>query len=152
MASAVSSVPELTDWAMPSASSASSIVIENEFESRRLVMPRAIGGPAARRLAQSATKASSSPAGTTRLTSPISAASFAEMMSAKSASSLARCMPTRRGRSHEPPKSMVSPRRAKISEKRACSEATMRSQPRARFMPAPTATPFTLAMTGLGMR
>ena len=45
----------------------------------------------------------------------------------------------------------VSPAGAKISlEKRACSEATIRSQPRARFMPAPTATPFTLAMMGLG--
>ena len=88
-------------------------------------------------LAQSSTKASSSPAGTTRFTSPRASASLAEMMSANSASSLARCSPTSRGSSHEPPKSIDRPRRAKISEKRASSEATMRSQPRARLQPAP---------------
>jgi len=76
--------------------------------------------------------------------------SDAEMMSPKSASSLARWMPTRRGSSHVPPRSTVRPRLAKISEKRASFDATMRSQPSARLRPAPAATPLTLAMVGLG--
>ncbi len=53
-----------------------------------------------------------------------------------------------RGSSQVPPKSTDSARRAKISEKRAFSLATTRSQPSARFIPAPTASPRTLAMIG----
>ena len=71
-------------------------------------------------------------------------------MSAKNASSFAFCMPTIRGSSQLPPKSSESPRRVKISEKRARSAATTRSHPSARFMPAPTASPFTFAMVGFG--
>ena len=47
---------------------------------------------------------------------------------------------------------MLSPRRAKISEKRAVSPATTRSHTSARLAPAPTATPRTLATVGCGSR
>src|SRR4051794_22062978 len=60
------------------------------------------------------------------------------------------CSGTRRGSSHEPPKSSERPRLVKISEKRAFVLATTRSQPRARLHPAPTATPRTLAIVGCG--
>ncbi len=46
---------------------------------------------------------------------------------------------------------MLRPRFTKISLKRAASDAITRSQPSARLSPAPAATPFTLAMVGLGM-
>mgnify|MGYP003704745865 CR=1 FL=1 len=49
-----------------------------------------------------------------------------------------------RGSNHEPPKSRLRPRRAKIWLKRAVRSATTRSQPSARLQPAPTATPRTL--------
>ena len=65
---------------------------------------------------------------------------------------MALCSPTSRGSTHDPPKSTDSPRRLKISEKRASSLATMRSQPRARLQPAPTATPRTLAIVGFAHR
>ena len=112
----------------------------------------AMGGPAARRLAQSATNASTSASATTRLTRPMRSASCAPMISASSANSFARCMPTRRGSTQLPPKSKDRPRLANISEKRAVSEATTKSQMRAMLQPAPTATPRTLAMVGCGMR
>ena len=116
-----------------------------------LLSERATGGPAASRCAQSSTKASSSSCGTTRLTRPMRSASAASSISASKTSSFALCSPSRRGRTQEPPKSMLSPRRAKISEKRARSDATIRSQPRARLSPAPAATPLTFAMSGLEM-
>ena len=115
-----------------------------------LRLGRAIGGPAASRAAQLVDEPSSSASGTTRLTSPMRSASAASMMSASRVSSLARCMPTRRGSTHEPPKSMVRPRRAKISENRAVSPATTRSHSRAMFIPAPAAMPRTLAIVGCG--
>jgi len=62
------------------------------------------------------------------------------------------CIPTIRGRSQDPPKSTESPRRAKISENLERSVATTRSQARARFSPAPVATPSTRAMVGLASR
>ena len=55
----------------------------------------------------------------------------------------------RRGSSQMPPKSTTRPRRTKISEKRARSLAMTMSQPSARFIPAPTATPSTAATVGL---
>ena len=73
-------------------------------------------------------------------------------MSAKKANSLARWRPISRGSSHEAPKSMDRPRFEKIWEKRAVSEATTRSHPRAMLIPAPAAMPPTLAMVGLGKR
>ncbi len=148
--SMVSRLPKLTVWAHPSASSAWEKLVAREFESIRLVICRARGGPVAKRWAQPSTKSSTSSSGKTRFTIPSSRASWAERISASSASSLALCMPTRRGSSHVPPKSTESPRRAKISEKRALSPATTRSQPRARFIPAPTASPVTLARVGFG--
>ena len=66
---------------------------------------------------------------TTRFTSPMRSASVASITSARNTSSLARCMPTSRGSTHEPPKSTTSPRFEKISLKRARSDATIRSQP-----------------------
>src|SRR6266700_182323 len=114
------------------------------------VIDSATGGPAARRVAQSATNASSSSAGTTRLTMPKRSASAASTTSAKNASSLALCRPMSRGNSHEPPQSSDSPRWAKISEKRAASDATIRSHPSARLAPIPAATPGTFAIVGVG--
>src|SRR3981189_2859417 len=98
----------------------------NDLLSIVLVIDRASGGPAARRVAQSSTKASSSAAGTTRLTTPNPLASSAEMMSAKKDSSLARCSPISRGSNHDDPKSTDRPRREKIWENRAVSDATTR--------------------------
>ena len=57
-----------------------------------------------------------------------------------------------RGSNHDPPKSSDKPRRAKISEKRAFWLATTRSHPSAMLHPAPTATPRTLAIVGIGKR
>ena len=100
-------------------------------------------------VASSLTVASSRSCGTTRFTRPMRSASAASITSARSTSSLARCMPTRRGSSHDPPKSTTRPRLAKISLNRARSEATIRSQPSARLQPAPAATPLTAAIVGL---
>ena len=152
MASGVSLVPKFTVCAAPSSSSASSMVTFIELLSMRLLCAIAIGGEATRRAAQPATNASRSASGSTRLTRPSSFASAASTMSPKNASSLAMCRPTRRGNTHEPPKSSERPRREKISEKRAVSDATTKSHPNARLHPAPTATPRTLAMVGWGMR
>src|SRR5262245_426355 len=131
--------------------SASDRLVASPIVSMRLVSWSASGGPAASRRAQSSTKASSSPSGTTRFTMPMRSASFASSMSPSSASSFALWSPTSRGSSQEPPRSMASPRLTKISEKRALSPATIRSQPSARLRPAPTATPFTFAMVGFGI-
>ncbi len=76
IASRVSAVARFTDWAVASSSSACSSVIPTELLSSRLVWARAIGGPAASRRAQSATKSSSSASATTRLTSPSASASL----------------------------------------------------------------------------
>src|SRR5262245_43558636 len=73
-------------------------------------------------------------------------------MSAKNASSFAFCTPTRRGSSHEVPPSSARPRLAKISEKRARSLASTRSQASARPSATPTHTPSTLASVGFGIR
>ena len=81
-----------------------------------LVADRASGGPAASRQAHSATKPSSSSLGTTRLTSPKSAASEALRMSPKKANSFALCSPTRRGSNQLPPKSSDSPRGEDLGE------------------------------------
>ena len=62
-------------------------------------------------------------AATIRFTSPMRSASVASITSASSTSSLARCMPTRRGNIHEPPKSTTRPRLEKISLNRARSDA-----------------------------
>ncbi len=51
---------------------------------------------------------------------------------------------------HEVPKSRLMPRLAKIAEKRARSEHTVRSQASERPKPAPTATPSTRAIVGTG--
>ena len=73
-------------------------------------------------------------------------------MSAKKANSFARWSPISLGKSQEAPKSIDSPRLAKICENRADSEATTRSHPMAIDIPAPAATPPTLAIVGLGKR
>ena len=78
--------------------------------------------------ANSAVAASSSSAGTTRLTRPRSYASGPAPCAAVSASSFARCTPMRCRSNHEVPKSRLIPRSAKIAEKRARSEHTVRSQ------------------------
>jgi hypothetical protein len=67
------------------------------------------------------------------------AASAASMMSAVKMSSLARAIPTTRGSSQVPPPSGTRPIFQKSSPNFARSEATMRSQHRARLEPAPTA-------------
>src|SRR5581483_2672254 len=150
IASAVSLDEKFTFCTTASASRACASDIAIELFSSFLLMLSVFGGPAANRRAQSSTKASSSDAGTTRLTRPISIASFAPMMSANSTSSFALCKPMRRGNTQDPPKSIESPRLAKISEKRASSLATIKSHPSARLSPAPAATPPTFAITGCG--
>ena len=72
------------------------------------------------------------------------------MMSPVKTSSLARAMPTGRGRSQVPPPSTARPILQKSSPNCARSVATMRSQQSARFDPAPTAYPSTIAMVGSG--
>ena len=152
MASAVSSVKKLTVWHRASSSTACCMVTDMALLSSVLVIDKAKGGPAARRCAQPSTNASSSRSATTRLRMPSSLASSADRMSAKYASSFARCRPISRGSSHDDPPSTDRPRREKISEKRALSDATVRSHARARPMPAPAAMPRILAMVGWGMR
>ena len=99
------------------------IVTDDDWFSIRFEFATWIGGSAASRAARSATTPANSASGTTRFTSPMRSASAASMMSARNTSSLARCNPTRRGSSHDPPKSTLRPRLEKISEKRARSEA-----------------------------
>lgn len=82
---------------------------------------------------------------------PMRSASTPSMISPRSTRRLACCRPTTRERSHAPPKSADRPRLTKISEKRACGVATTKSAPMARLHPAPTATPLTTEMTGLGI-
>ena len=72
------------------------------------------------------------------------------MMSAVKARRLASCSPIRLGSSQDVPKSRLRPRLANISENRARSEHHTMSAARAMPKPAPTATPSTLAITGLG--
>ena len=135
---------------MPSASSASSRVEVNDWLSSFLLVASAIGGPALSFETNSSTTMSSSLCGTTRLTRPISWARCASRMSANSTSSFAFCIPTILGRMNDPPKSMLSPRRAKISLNRLRSEASTKSQASAMLRPAPAATPSTRAIVGFG--
>ena len=97
------------------------------------------GGPAAIFSASARVVVSSSATGTTRLTSPMRAASAASMISAVKISSLARARPTTRESSQVPPPSGTSPIFQNSSPNFARSEATIRSQQSARFEPAPTA-------------
>ena len=102
-ASRVSRLPKLAACDRDSSSRACSIDTAMELFSIDLVMDRARVGPSANRPAQSATNASSSSSATTRLTRPNDSASAALRMSAKKASSLARCRPMSRGRSQDDP-------------------------------------------------
>ncbi len=98
----------------------------------------------------SRTASSSSAAGTTALTSPSSNASVPLTIFAVNASSFALCTPMRWRSNHDVPKSRLSPRLAKIAEKRARSEHHVRSAASARPSPAPTHSPSTFATTGTG--
>src|SRR5947209_7093477 len=146
MASAVSADLKFTVWQVASYSRAWAREDSAPTWSWALIIDNASGGPEANREAHSSTALSSSTAGTTRFTNPNSSASAAEMTSAKYASSNALCSPTRRGSTQEPPQSNANPRFEKISEKRASSEATTRSQPNAKLALIPAATPGTLAI------
>ena len=63
---------------------------------------------------------------------------------------IARCVPTRRGRKYEPPVSGIRPSLQNGCRKLALSLAMTRSQASAKLQPAPAATPFTAAITGIG--
>ena len=118
-ASAVSAVEKLSAWQRASSSTACSIDAVEDACSSVFVMESANGGPAASVVAQSSTKASSSPTGRARFTSPIDAASVPLHMPPKSAISLARASPTSRGSNQEAPLSSERPRLAKIMDSRA---------------------------------
>jgi len=90
------------------------------------------------------------PAGTTRFTRPICRAASASTCSPRNAISLARAIPTRRGKKYVPPLVMVRPTAASGKPKRAPSSATTRSHESASSHPAPTAYPCTAATKGLG--
>ena len=63
---------------------------------------------------------------------------------------MARCVPTSRGRKYEPPVSGIRPSLQKGCRKLALSVAMTKSAASAKLQPAPAATPFTAAMTGIG--
>src|SRR5204863_414162 len=86
----------------------------------------------------------------TALVPPWCLASSASMICPVKIISAAFAMPTTRGRKYVPPQSGCRPRRTKACENRAALEARRMSQARARFIPAPTAAPFTAAMSGFG--
>ena len=73
------------------------------------------------------------------------------MGSASIRSSAARPAPASRGKVQDTPVSAASPTRAKAIRKLAPWAAMRRSHAKASPAPAPAATPFTAAMTGLGM-
>lgn len=73
------------------------------------------------------------------------------MLRGKSSRSAARPGPTTRGRVHEIPESAVSATPANDVLKEAVSATTRKSAARAKPKPAPAATPFTPATTGLPM-
>ena len=98
-------------------------------------------------LASSITSPSSSSGGTTRLTSPHSKATSAEIGSAVSSISIARLRPMARVKGTigvEQNKPMRTPGVAKELR----SEATAKSHAATNWQPAAVATPSTLAMTG----
>ena len=92
----------------------------------------------------------SPPPDTTQVTRFRACASAASIVSASSVSRFACCKPTSFGSSQEPPRSIDRPRLEKIWENVDSGVATTKSQPSARFHPAPTATPVTLATVGIG--
>ena len=87
---------------------------------------------------------------TTWLTRPRRSASAASIRSPVKIISQALAIPTTRGRKYVPPQSGCRPRLTKAWANLASVEAMRRSQPSARFMPAPAAAPLTAAMMGWG--
>ncbi len=122
--------------------------LDKESFSSALFNERAVGGRFLRASAASTTTLSRSSSATTRFKRPICSAFSAVTMSPKKTSSFALCNSTILGKSQLPPKSTERPRLTKISENFAESAAYTRSQPKARFAPAPAAIPLTLAMVG----
>ena len=119
--------------------------------SSALLWASATGGPAASRPARSVDEVVDLVgAPTTQVTRPSARASSASIVSASSTSRLACCSPTSFGSSQDPPRSSDSPRLREDLQNRDSGVATTRSQPSARFHPAPTATPVTFAMVGTG--
>ena len=117
-----------------------------------LVKPMAALAPRASSCA-SATAAGIKPSsGSTRFTKPKSSASGADSMRPVKHSSLARLRPVRRVSRYRPPVSGTRPTLTKAWLNCALSATSTRSHASARFIPAPTAAPFTAAMTGFSSR
>src|ERR1041384_48057 len=91
----------------------------------------------------------SSASGTTRVTSPIAAASSALNGWPNMNNSAARMYPKRAGNDQLEPNSGTSPRLTKGNWNFALSPAKTKSQCVSRVVPPPTAAPFTTAITGL---
>jgi hypothetical protein len=83
--------------------------------------------------------------------SPSSSDSSAFSVRGKYSSSSALARPTSRGSVHEAPVSQDSAMPVKARLNPAVSARIRKSQANARLAPAPAATPFTAAMTGLGI-
>ncbi|MCG3189996.1 MAG: hypothetical protein LKCHEGNO_02548 [Burkholderiaceae bacterium] len=78
-------------------------------------------------------------------------ASSAASLSPVIARPIALARPTSRGSSQVPPQSGTRPIFENAWMKTADRAATTRSQPSAKFAPAPAATPLTIAITGTGI-
>ena len=95
--------------------------------------------------------AASSLSAITRLNNPSSAARSASTGSASISSSAARAWPVSRCSVQDDPESGPRPTRANAISTLALRAASRKSQANASEAPAPAATPFTAAITGLGI-
>ena len=86
----------------------------------------------------------------TRVARPRATASSPDTIRPVNASSLATSSPTSRGRVCRPVMSGRIPQRISSTDSRASGATIRRSAPRAIWMPPPSATPCTAAMTGTG--
>ena len=103
-------------------------------------------------LAISSAAGRTSPSGTTRETRPPSSASAAPNTRPVATHSMAREMPTTRGRNQVEAASGTSPRRVKTNPNRALCAAMRMSIGSVIVTPMPTAGPLTAAITGLRHR
>ncbi|GAB3907537.1 hypothetical protein GCM10027612_80810 [Microbispora bryophytorum subsp. camponoti] len=119
------------------------------WSSAALVAAYARVGPCASRTVRSRAADASRSAGTTCPTRPSSKARVAFTTSPSSSISRARAGPTSRWRVQDAPESGASPMPVNAMENFAVSAATRKSHANASEAPAPAATPFTAATTGL---
>ena len=138
-------------WANSDASAAPSSRPSASSTDARSLRRQACGNTASR-AARSWAAARACPAGTTRLASPIAAASAASTGRPVRIMSIARLVPIRRGSRTVPPSMRGTPQRRQKTPNTAVSSATRRSHHKASSRPPATAYPDTAAITGLERR